>query len=64
MKPVAHGLVPVRLDRIRIDVRIAAARSLRKDDKDIELLAAAVCPSDRVYWLSAAAQPILDQVAA
>lgn len=45
-------------------VRVEAARSLIRFEGDEDLLVAAFAPSDRVYWVSEAARPILAQVTA
>lgn len=60
--------VPVRLTEIREDVRLDAAvlagRATTNSDERLELLLAAIAPSDETYWLAESAQPILERVAA
>jgi hypothetical protein len=57
---VKGHLTPVRLTEIPLDRRLMAAREAcrREDDGQMrtELLAAALFPSDRIYWVAQAAQ--------
>lgn len=60
--------VPVRLSEISLDVRLQGAREAtrvyRDPDERLEILLAAVQPSERVYWLAESAKPLLEQIAA
>ncbi len=60
-QPSEERLLPVRLDRIRPDVRWAAAHEYPGDGA---VLHAALFPSETVYWISPSAWPILRSVAA
>ncbi len=53
--PRDKHLVPVRLSEVPATVRCAAAQREARyvpESERLELLAAAVAPSDRVYWVS------------
>lgn len=60
--------VPVRLDEIPEPVRLKAVaeanRSERDEDARLEVLLAALSPSDRVYWVSDRARPLIESWAA
>lgn len=56
--------VPVRLTDIPADVRLAAVRDAARIERDeherLEILLAAIEPSDRVYWVAESARPLVE----
>ena len=60
-RPSESRQLPVRLDRIREDVRWRAAREYPGDGA---VLYAAMFPSDQTYYVAIEAMPILRAVAA
>lgn len=63
-RPKIRLCVPVRLCDLPVDVRLDAASVAARIERDecerLELLLAAIEPSDTVYWLSESARPVLD----
>lgn len=64
--PSGTRILPVRLDRIRPEVRYRAAQQIaeRSPGDGAECLYAALHPSDTTYWIEIEAAPILASVAA
>lgn len=60
--------IPVRLCDVRRDVLWRAALEAARRESDRRqadlILHAALCPSDRVYWVDAGARPLVDRIAA
>lgn len=52
------GLVPVKLTEVPLKDRMRAARREAEfcatDEERAELLAAALCPSEKIYWIRGA----------
>lgn len=65
-RPSESRQLPVRLDRIREDVRLRAARQVARQvpADGAECLFAALYPSQTVYWVGLDAAPIWARVAA
>ena len=59
--PSTDRILPVRLDRIRPEVRYRAAQEYPGDGA---VLHAALFPSETTYWVRLEAAPILARVAA
>jgi hypothetical protein len=59
-------VIPVRLSEVRREVRVSAAlRLARKEETErLELLAAALSPSNTVYYLPDRVKPLLERFAA
>lgn len=55
--PDGRRTVPVRLTEIPLGVRLVAARQACQDERDdavkLEILDAALDPSDTIYWVAA-----------
>lgn len=65
-RPSADRVLPVRLDRIRPEVRYNAAQQIarRQPEDGAACLFAALHPSPTVYYVALEAMPILRAVAA
>ena len=50
-----HGLRAVKLTDVPAEVRVSAATCVPKSQRDPEVLAVALCPSDDIHWVPAAA---------
>ena len=63
MESKSHGLRAVKLTEIPLEQRLSAARvavrSLYQEQDGADILAAALFPSDRTYWVRAQAEPEL-----
>jgi hypothetical protein len=59
-------VIPVRLNEVRREVRVSAALKLaRKEEAErLALLAAALSPSNTVYYLPDRVRPLLERYAA
>ena len=59
-------MIPIRLTQIRVDVRVSAAQKVarREPAERYALFAAALLPSNTVYYLSERAKPLLERYAA
>lgn len=64
--PSEQRCLPVRLDRIRPEVRTAAARNIaqREPADGAECLYAALNPSDTTYYVALEAAALLERIAA
>lgn len=60
--------VPFRLididPQVRVDAVVTACRYVKDPDERLELLVAALQPSDTTYWLAESARPLLEAYAA
>lgn len=60
--------VPVRLADLPLEVRLEGAQAANRVEQDpqerVEILFAAMFPSEHVYWVSESARPLLEQIAA
>ena len=58
MQRKTHGLLAVKLTEIPLEERVRAARRAARahaEEEPVALLLAAICPSDRIYFVRAQA---------
>ena len=64
-RPRVRLCVPVRLPDIPVEVRLDgasdASRACSTEDERLEVLLAAISPSNRIYWVAESARPLVEQ---
>lgn len=63
-EPSDRRQLPVRLDQIRLEARLAAAQAAAEGGDGDLLLAVALQPSSLTYYVAESARPLLERLAA